>query len=428
MAGKYQGTAVEFTDQTLEEFRKEVLQTAYLGDPNSGFGEQELQSLATRYDSICVRLKSMIAAYGLSHRGPDSDAAQARLGELVTLGENGIAKLRSMAGTLSQMTPAFKQLHDQLEPLTTMDDSLASTSAQVASPPVRPLMQGLPPSLGGGAAPVVPAGQGLLGMMERHQAEFLATEYQTTSNQSLETSIPVFEPPPAQQFGTQQGPPLTTTGVGGGLGAPVAGASSAGLAPAGAPLPPEVPGTPGGGAGGAGSGGVGNLAQQTASAPLAPAANLGRRSTPGTSPGSPGIPGSLGGSTGRSTDPRSPAGLDGVSGVGARGLPAGGVIRPETPRGVSPDELLSPRARPGGTIGPEGEPRAAIPRGNTPGAAHQPMMPAAGMGGAGRGGSSRRRPDWLIEPDPDSYWLADVPPHLPGVLRPTADIDDFDDR
>lgn len=64
-------------------------------------------------------------------------------------------------------------------------------------------------------------------------------------------------------------------------------------------------------------------------------------------------------------------------------------------------------------------------RGSNQAGAHQPVMPGT-AGAGGRGGSSRRRPEWLIEPDPDSYWLSDVPAHGPAVIRP-GDPDELDD-
>jgi hypothetical protein len=83
------------------------------------------------------------------------------------------------------------------------------------------------------------------------------------------------------------------------------------------------------------------------------------------------------------------------------------------PRGGSDTRGGAPRPLPAGEASPHG----GTPQ-RTPGSGTQmPFMPMTGAGARGQD-TEHRRPSWLVQDDPDSFWLAGLPPHWPAVIEP----------
>ncbi len=126
--------------------------------------------------------------------------------------------------------------------------------------------------------------------------------------------------------------------------------------------------------------------------------------------------------------PRVPAGVDRAGpgfppGANAglpgqpRGPGAGGAGPGPTPGGAGP-------TGPGGAGNPARPGPPARPAAGPPGASAFPFLPFGG--GMGRQEEERRRPSWLVQDDPEEFWLGDLPPHVPAVItgpppRPAAE-------
>lgn len=135
------------------------------------------------------------------------------------------------------------------------------------------------------------------------------------------------------------------------------------------------------------NGGVGEPAWPPLAGPVLsggdPAPFWGTGQHVGSGPGRPGVPGPLGGS-------------GGAGGAGRSG------------------PFAEPGARPvPGSPEPAGR-TAAAGRGGVgvPGYGAMPMTGAAG----GRQDREHHRPPWLVEPDPESVWLGNLPPHTDPVI------------
>lgn len=209
------------------------------------------------------------------------------------------------------------------------------------------------------------------------------------------------------------GPGATGPGAGSGAGGPGAGGSGG----AGQGVP--VAGGTGSGAGGAGRG----RPRAVLPATLRPASedpDAGRYPNPdgrggtgstGNTRGDPAAPPSSGWQPGQPWSSRTPADA-GTGAYGGSG-PLGG-------RAVD-DPYAAPGNRP---PGPTGSPSAgSAPAGGpirgTPGSG-VPFFP--GAAGAGRGeDSTHTRPSWLLEDDPQAFWLGNLPPHGPAVIGGTED-------
>ena len=51
---------------------------------------------------------------------------------------------------------------------------------------------------------------------------------------------------------------------------------------------------------------------------------------------------------------------------------------------------------------------------------HAPFMPMGGAGGRVQD-TEHRRPSWLVEDDPERFWMSGLPSHGPAVIEPLED-------
>ena len=421
---KYVGTQIDFDKVPATQTRDSVLASSGMrGIEASG---KIMDDVADRLQDVCDQLLALYRNYPSAHEGEAAEATRAYIATLAQPGLEGVVKFRTAAAAFRNQSEYFATVYGEMQ--------------AVPEPPEKPWLRG---------------GKGV--DVDSRQSHDLtaqaASKYQANTNDNLANWFQVFDPPtlvaPDAELGPAPVPPAWpgtggagAVGVAGGLGA-----SPQPTAPAVAPDPAAV----GGGAaavGGVGPGAIQPGGQSGQSGPSGP----GTGNPSGTAVPPPVTP--LAGSAPTSLAAKSTAN-PGAGRAGA--LPSGevrtgrelpGVIAPTVPRSA----LGEPGAgRPGpsersgvlggsrgadreargiggapdrGQLAERSSARAAAPteepagRGGTNGrstSSHLPFLP--GGAGVGRGGEGHRRPDWLVEDDADSVWLADVPDHGPGVLR-----------
>ncbi|GAA1846251.1 hypothetical protein GCM10009836_27300 [Pseudonocardia ailaonensis] len=420
----YDGTRIDYSAVPAKESRDAVLASA--GMLEIEVSGQVMDKVADRLEDACDRLLALYRNYPSVHAGDAAEATRAYIAKLAEPGLDGVVKFRTAAAAFRNQSEYFATVYGEmqampeppaeewrqggkgLDPESTRANRAAAAAAnkyqantndnlanwfQVFDPP-----QLTAPGAAVAAAPTAPAAVGTVGGTGGVGASAGGAGAVAASPASLDAPA-VNSPPAAAAGSTAAGVVGSAPGGSAGPG-PVVAPGTPGIgsgtvtAPA-AKSPDGAPGSPGGGRGPVGSAPSGELSSSRVGGglpgvitPGVPRPDAGRMSF-----GSAGRPGVLGGN--RSLE---------LGGPGGRGL--GGGAAEKAPLA----ERLTARAA---ALAEERAARGAAAAGRN--SSHMPFLP--GAMGAGRGGEGRQRPEWLLEDDPESAWLGEVPEHGPGVIR-----------
>lgn len=450
----YDGTQVDFGGKSAEEIRGPILASRGPGALHEAAAT--MSQVADQLEQVVEDLHLLRRDYSSSHEGAAAEATRDYLLKLAQPGLDGVRQFNLASSALQDQGTYFTAVYNEV--------------ASAHPPPTTDL----PPSARGKNIPAA---------VEWREPVFdAANRYQENTNHNLANWFQPFETPPAPQIDTSVHPAPTApawahssdaSGIGPAAAGPAGGAAVPGATtvpgpPATAPGsvgPPGSSGTPMGvltapaiGAGGRGSAGAvrpsSNGGSDTGVRPMG--ADASRASTPaptgsgsvrpvdGTRVAAPstdripvGAPAhggtprardvprpGIGGRSGRvggaapGLDRPGARGTGSAFGAGQGGRPGFGAAADGIRAGVVHGEgPLQARPSGGGTVAEEGARPAGSPRGGSSATSSVPFMP--GGSGAGRGGGEHPRPAWLVEDDPESLWLSGLPPHGPGVIRPS---------